>query len=422
MTRSRHIVFVNEFYHPDICASAAVLSDRLPRLCRLMPQHRFTVIAGNRAWDEPDRVYASEEEHQGVRIIRVGRPPVGTRNILRRGMGFFAFGMHAARAAKRLRPIDLVIGSTAPPHGGGIAGRMARAVRCPYIYTVFDLYPDLATSLGRVSNRSPIHQAWLTMDCRWMRKAARVVCIADGINRRIVQTRGLLPGKVATIHDGFDPARLKPPEFVQGADSSGKPRAPNGFGREFNPGGRFVVQYAGNMGLSHPFETIMAAASRLSMDETVQFQFIGAGPHRAYIAERLPANGVLIDYQPAERLGEILDAADVCLISQHDDMFDKALPYKIYGIFAAAKPAIFIGNVKSEIATWLREQEAGVTVAHGDVDALCDAISGLKRDPAAGERMGAAGRRLLEEKLHAETSATKWAGVIGEVLRSRDRR
>ena len=51
---------------------------------------------------------------------------------------------------------------------------------------------------------------------------------------------------------------------------------------------------------------------------------------------------------PAARLGEVLHAADVCLISQHEEMFDLAIPYKIYAILAAGKPAIFLGNPRSD--------------------------------------------------------------------------
>lgn len=414
MTRTPHILFINEFFHPDICASAAVLADRLPRLHRLLPKHKLTVICGNRAWDQPDRVYPSESELDGVRIVRVNRPAVGSRGLLRRGVGFFSFGINAVRAARRLRPVDLVVGTTAPPHGGGIARRVAAALRCPYVYTVLDLYPDLAASLGRMSNRSAIYQGWLSLDCKWMRDAARVVTIADGITSRIVSTRGLMRNKAVTIHDGFDPARL----VVQNERAASDPpeQSDDAARVEYRPQGKFVVQYAGNMGLSHPFETIMAACNKLASDESILFQFVGGGPQLDMIRRSLSSNGVLLPYQPADRLGELLSAADVCLISQHEDMFDKALPYKIYGILAACRPGIFVGSAQSEIAAWLRECQCGVAVRQGDVGQLVAAIRRIKDDADLRSRMGAAGRRLLEEKLHAESSAQKWAALIEDVI------
>ncbi len=410
MKSSRHIVFLNEFYHPDICASAAVLADRLPRLARLMPNDRFTIVAGNRAWDDPSRIYPAEDEHEGVRIVRVERPTVGSRNLIRRGLGFLAFGRNAVRSAQRLDRVDLVIGTTAPPHGGGIARQMARRLGCPYIYTVWDLYPDLAASLGRIGESSPGYRLWYGRDRAWMRDAARVVSIAQGITERLQHSRGLPAEKFITIHDGFDPLRLG--SWADGADGR-----ENSFRRQFDSGDRLVVQYAGNMGLSHPFETIIGAAKQLESDPGIQFQFVGGGPGLAYLRENLPSNAVLIDYQPSNRLGELLAAADVCLISQHDDMFDKALPYKVYGTFAAGRPSIFVGSDRSEVARWLDLQAAGQSVRHGNVEGLASAIRTLRTDPALRQRMGAAARKFLDQSLHAQSAAEKWARVIDEVLR-----
>lgn len=410
MTSGRHIVFLNEFYHPDICASAAVLSDRLPRLARLRPADRLTVVTGNRAWDDATRIYPPREPHEGVQIVRVDRPAVGSRNLFRRGIGFLAFGGKAVQATAQLGPVDLVIGTTAPPHGGGIARRMARKLGCPYVYTVWDLYPDLGASLGRIGSESLLYKLWYARDYVWMRDAARVVSIAEGITKRLQTMRGLGNEKFLTIHDGFDPARL-------GAWSSEDGAGENSFRREQQSGDRLVVQYAGNMGLSHPFETIVAAAKKMEHDDGVQFQFIGGGPGRSYLMEHLPKNARLIDYQPAERLGELLSATDVCLVSQHQDMHDKALPYKVYGIFAARRPMIFIGHEQSEVAGWLRQSGAGVQLAHGDVDGLVREIRTLKENSDLRRRRGEAGRRLVDTSLHAERSAEKWSQLIDDVVR-----
>jgi colanic acid biosynthesis glycosyl transferase WcaI len=412
MISARHFVFINEFYHPDFCASAAVLADRLPRLKRLLPNDRFTVITGNRAWDDPNKEYPAQEEHEGIRIVRVNRPAVGSRDLLSRAKGFLAFGHNAVKAAKSLGPVDLVIGTTAPPHGGGIARRMSRSLSCPYVYTVLDLYPDLVDALGRLRAGSFAYRTWMWRDSIWMRDAAKVVCIAQGITDRIIRTRGFSNTKVVTIHDGFDSARLD-----CGASAANSAR--NSFQQEFNPNQRIVIQYAGNMGLSHPFETIMLAAAKLADNDNIQFQFIGGGPQREFVRANLPRNGILIDYQPAERLGELLSSADICLISQHEEMFDKALPYKAYGILAAGKPTVFVGNEKSEIAGWLRDAEAGLSVRQGDAEGLTTALQRLIDDAQLRSRMRAAAIQLLDRQLQAEQSAAQWANLISEVVRAR---
>lgn len=406
MSAAPHILFVNEFYHPDICASAAVLSDRLPRIKKLRPDWIITVIAGNRAWDNPTIVYPDRETHEGIEIVRVARPIVRRKSLLQRGVGFAAFHIRAIRAGKHLDGVNCVIATTAPPQGAAIARRIAMAHNCPYLYCVLDLYPDLAVTLGKLRSDSLLYRTWLKNDTRVMRDAARVISIAEEITNRIGRTREIPAEKLGTIHDGFDPERIAPP----------MPDARNAFAAEHNPDGRFVVQYAGNMGLSHPFDSILEAAIGMGGHRDLQFQFIGDGPQRRRIQERMPSNAKLFDYQPANRLWEVLHSADVCLISQQNEMFDKALPYKVYGILAAAKPAIFIGNQQSEIVRWLNDNDAGLVVPQDDADALINAIKLLKEDRNRAADMGRNGRALLDTRLHAQRAAEAWVHDIEKCM------
>jgi len=403
MNSGRTILFLNEFFHPDLCASAAVLTDRLPRLARLRPRDRLVVLAGNRAWDDPRRVYPARGEFGGLEVLRIERPPLERRSLWRRAWGFAAFQRGAVRVARRLGPVDLVIGTTAPPQGGEIARRIARQHRCPYLYTVLDLYPDVVVTLGRLRDGGFLHRRWLARDTRAMREAAAVVCIAERMTRRVRETRRVSPDRVHTLHDGFDPARLA-------CDG------PNEFRRRHNPDGRFIVQYAGNMGLSHPFETILAAARLLAADRRIGFQFVGDGPRRAGIQANLPANATWIPYQPAERLGQVLATADVGLISQHSTMYDQALPYKIYALLAAGKPCLFVGDRRSELVEWLESSGAGRHVNQGEPERLAQAIQSLAESPAVVAAMSAAAREFFLLRFHADHTAAAWSVLIDRVL------
>lgn len=408
MNNVRHIIYINEFFHPDVCASAAVISEQLPRLRRRRSDLQITVIAGNRAWDEPRHIYPAEDEYQGVHVLRVPRPAVSRTNLLLRGLGFLAFGRGVVRVARSLDRVDLVIGTTAPPHGGLIARRIAEHRRCPFIYRVLDLYPDLALTLGRLKPESRMHRLWLKSDVKTMRRAAAVVTVGARITQRIAETRGIPAERLHTLHDGFDPARLDRP-----AESR------NTFRSEYNPDGRFVVQYAGNMGLSHPLASIVAATRELEGDSGVLFQFIGDGPGRACLENISSDNVQLIPYQPPERLGEVLATADLCLISQHDRMFDKSLPYKIYAILAAGKPAVFIGSDRSEIVQWLVERDAGVHLGQDDPGRLIGVIRDFRDTPDRGKRMGIAGRAMLNHRFHADIVARQWSDIIDAALGAR---
>ena len=399
-----HILFLNEFFHPDICASAVVATDHLTRLAEMEPAWKITVLAGNRAWNDPARIYPPEETYAGLKIIRVNRPAV-RRSLLGRGIGFAILHRNVLRAAKALGPVDLVIGTTAPPQGGILAAKIARAKKCPFIYKVLDLYPDVAVTLARLRERSFIHRRWLRWDTLAMQNAAAVVTISTPISDRIARLRNINPKKLYTIHDGYDPARIAPPQQ-------------NRFRQQHVPEGKFVVQYAGNMGLSHPFETILASAKLLADSQPdILFQFIGDGPNRSQLESGATKNMSRIPFQPAEKLGEVLATADVGLICQEEKMFDQALPYKIYALLAAGKPCIFIGSDQSEIARWLLTAGAGRVISQGDANGLAGAIVDLRQSKQR-DVMAQAARQLFEARFNSIRAAESWRDLIAETLKS----
>lgn len=404
MSSTPHILLLNEFYHPDICASAVVATDHMEKIAALRPDWKITVLTGNRAWDDPTRIYPSDESINGVRVMRVDRPAVRRESLLSRGWGFLQFQRKVLRAAHSLSGVKLVIGTTAPPQGGMLAAKIAKHHSCPFIYKVLDLYPDLVATLGKMNATSFPYRQWLRMDTRAMQDAAAVVTISTPITERIARSRGIDPAKLHTIHDGYDPARLA---FT----------GPNTFAAETNPQKKFLVQYAGNMGLSHPMDTILAAAKQLQDDPSILFQFIGDGPQRAAMARSLPANATLINYQPASRLGEMLDAADVCLITQAEAMYDQAMPYKVYACFAAGKPVVFIGSSRSEISNWVISHSAGRVVRHGDADGLAHAIQSIRN--VADTRTPQTARHVFNQSFTSASAGEAWARLIARNLDTR---
>lgn len=404
-----HLLVLNEFFWPDVCASSAVLTDHLPRIRRLRPDWRITVLTGNRAWDKPDVTWPPREPWNGIDIVRVPRPAVG-RTLWRRGLGFLGFHRGVLRIGRTLPRPGVIMSSTAPPCGSVLGSKLATHFRCRHVYRVLDLYPDCATTLGVLSGPggSFVAGEWRRRDEAIMSTSAAVVAIAQGIAARIRRTRRVPADRVCVIHDGFDPERVRPMEHEH-----------NAFRREQGLEGRFVVQYAGNMGLSHPFETLLAAAKELiRSDERIIFQFIGAGPGRAVLQDAYESLGdrvQVLDYQPAERLAEVLGAADVALISQDARMAELSLPYKFYGILAAGRPFVFVGSAASEIVTHGREAQCGLHVEQGDAAGLVAALRRLAGDSELRAAMGRRARELFEARFTSDRAAHAWIDLIERI-------
>ena len=120
-------------------------------------------------------------------------------------------------------------------------------------------------------------------------------------------------------------------------------------------------------------------------------------------------------YQPRARLAESLSAADVHLVSLRPELEGLVVPSKIYGILAAGRPALFIGDDDGEIARLLAANGCGRTVATGDGAALAATVLALGRDPALVGHMGRRARAAFEAEFDKRAAVARWAELLVEL-------
>ena len=91
-------------------------------------------------------------------------------------------------------------------------------------------------------------------------------------------------------------------------------------------------------------------------------------------------------YQSRERLSDSLSTPDVHLISLKPNLEGLIVPSKYYGIAAAGRPAIFVGNPDGEMARIIRDSKTGFVIPDGDGVGLAEAILKLAAQSRAGSR------------------------------------
>ncbi|MFW6023542.1 MAG: glycosyltransferase family 4 protein [Myxococcota bacterium] len=170
------------------------------------------------------------------------------------------------------------------------------------------------------------------------------------------------------------------------------PRRENAYRREWEVGDRLVVMYAGNFGLAHDVRTFLQAAEALRHDDRVRFAFVGGGLRKPEVERHVRDKGlqncIVAPYQPRERLGELLAAGDVHLVTMDPPMSGLLVPSKFYGVAAAGRACIFIGPASSEIAAAIREWGCGERVDPGAVEALVGHLRRFAEHPEVVRELG----------------------------------
>jgi len=101
-------------------------------------------------------------------------------------------------------------------------------------------------------------------------------------------------------------------------------------------------------------------------------------------------------------------------VSLRPELEGLIVPSKFYGILAAARPTVFIGDPDGELARAIREGDCGISISVDDVDALVRAIRHLKGDAALRQRLGGNAFLRYCERYSAPHAFDRWV----EVLRS----
>src|SRR5574341_76871 len=142
--------------------------------------------------------------------------------------------------------------------------------------------------------------------------------------------------------------------------------------------GMFVLGYSGNMGHVHEFKTMIDAAELLKPAEEITFVFVGDGIARGWLVAEVARRGLtnvqFRPYQTADRLRWSLSVPDVHFVSLRPTLEGLIVPSKFYGIAAAGRPVIHIGDPDGEIARIVEREQCGWSFCIGEVGPLTQCI------------------------------------------------
>ncbi|MEM7140522.1 MAG: glycosyltransferase family 4 protein [Actinomycetota bacterium] len=338
------------------------------------------------------------------RITRVHPFPTDKRSIPARALGFAGFTALATwvSVVRRRRP-DVVL-AMSPPLTLGLTGWIAaRLRRVPFVFNIQDVFPDVAIEVGAITNPRLIRLL------RWLerftyRRADAVTVLSDDLRDNVEEKLAGRGGTAVRVIPNFvDTDRITP----QHGD--------NAYRREFGLGDRTVVMYAGNLGFSQPIELMIDTARELRHRADVVFVVNGGGSTRPGLEEAAADldNVVFVDFQPPERLPEVLAAGDIHVIALRTGLGRSSVPSKMYSILAAGRPVFASVDAGTEVVRVVERTGAGLAVAPDDAEAFRDGL--LELLAVDRSEMGERGRAFVEEWVSPAGVAAAYGELFDEL-------
>lgn len=326
------------------------------------------------------------EQDGKVKIIRVWDFPTPNKGFLKRTLNHLVFVLAASIGILSMEPFDLVIVSS-PNFFSGLAGLFGAWMgKKKFVFDVRDLWPDSAFELGYKTNPL-IFRILKSLEKLFYRKAKKIFSATAEIRRTII-SMGIPEDKVVTLVNTVDINVFKPLKI---------PRSRFGLKND-----EFIVIYVGSLTQVQNLSTVIEAAKTLKKYPKIKFLMVGEGEDKENLlsqARKLHLGNVqFIGEQPTEKIIEMINAADIGLISLSTNKFfsDNALPTKTSEYLSSGKPIIACAG--KNLKELIEKNRVGVVVPPGDAKMLAEKISELYKNPKAIADYSKNARKLAIEK------------------------
>lgn len=380
------VILISQYFHPEPFSNNAIARELVRR------GHEVTAVpcVPNYPAGEFSEGYSNwrrrAETWEGVRILRAFTVARG-KSKLSLGLNYLVYPFAAAwtmwRKVKRRPDVSFV--SMPSPLFQAVAGVLLRwRTGTPCVYWVQDIWPESAIYTLNIHNR--FARAILNAICGWIYRRADLILVQSEAFPPMITRFGVEPERIRVFpntapdtyralsaHDAPDQAALVP---QQG----------------------FRLMFAGNIGESQDFDTLIEAADRLRHRDDLTWVIIGSGRdeervRQAVAAQKLEARFLFLGRHPEETMPYFFAHADALIVSLRDTpIFALTVPYKVQCYMACGKP--IVASLNGEGARIIKASGAGIAAPASNPEALAAAVERMMDQSP--ESRAAYGRASLE--------------------------
>jgi glycosyltransferase involved in cell wall biosynthesis len=355
---------------------------------------KFTIVASDVNYTTGRRVtpethLVSEQQIEGVRILRSYTPASVHRSYLWRVFAFLTFMITSVILGLKAGPVDLVMGTSPPIFQALSAWMVARIRRKPFLLEIRDLWPEFAIDIGVLKN--PVLIALSRRLEKFLYARATHLLVNSPAYRAYLVSKGVPIDKISLVSNGVDPGMFHP------GDRGEQVR------EEFGLHNKFVVTYAGALGMANDIDTLLRAAERLRDNSAVHIVLVGDGKERPRLEEQVRVRGLsnvtFAGAQPKRRIPELLAASNACVALLKDiPMFRTTYPNKVFDYMAAGRPTILV--IDGVIRDVIEAARGGIFVRPGDAAGVADVILTLAGNPGLAQEMGRTAREYVVQNFN----------------------
>lgn len=359
------ILVVTQYFWPE--------NFRINDLCDALIErgHEVTVYTGLPNYPEGTffkgySYFGPYKEYRGkIKIIRSPLIPRGKNKSLQLVLNYFSFFFLSSLLAPFLvrGKFDKIFVYEPSPITVAIPGIVLKYLKnAPMFFWVTDLWPESLEATGVVKNKKILNAV-----------GSLVRILYKHSDKILVTSKGFIP-RVKAL-GGKDSQIVYFPQWAEELFS----RTPDPhFYDSLIPQEGFKVMFAGNIGSSQDFETLVKAATILKDNKNIYFLILGDGLMKSWAEQEVAKQGIANNFiflgrKPVDLMPEYYSKADAMLMSlTNTDLFSITVPSKLQSYLASKKP--IIASMNGEGAQIVEDFKAGLTCPAGNPQLLAEKI------------------------------------------------
>lgn len=404
------LIFVSRF-PPEIGSASHLFYELSEGLVNL--GHKVTVVTGFPRYDLPkdgniEKVLEkykgkllSQETVNGIRIIRLLLVPLPRGVIIARGLDHFISSVLFFGGLVSGKQDVIFVYSPPLPLAFSVYF-LSKIKNIPIVTNIQDLYPQAMIDRGVLKNRFLIG-VLEAMERFVYKKSDYLTAHSEGNQDHLV-SKGATPSRISVIPNWTDTDLIKPLEKL------------NEFRKEHNLGTKFIVSFAGIMGLAQGLDSVIETAALLRDYKDILFLLVGDGARTEYLKAKTKEleleNVKFLPMQPREKYPSVLHASDACLVTLKKNVATPVVPSKLMNIMASGRPVLASMPLTGDAPKIIKAAQCGYCVEAEAPEALAEAVLKLYKEPDLREEFGKNGRIYAEQHFSRVACVKRYEGLF----------
>lgn len=391
---------ISELFYPEEVSTGYVMTKIAEKINET---ESVRVICGPSGY-QSGVLQATYQLSESILVKRVSVPRFNKNSLLLRMLGYILLTTGIAfKILVHVNRGDKLVLVTNPPTLLPVTAFLKKLKGFRFIIIVHDVFPENVVVGGVISEKSILYKLFLAL-FNWSYQVADRLIVVGNDMKELFYEKVDNKKPIKVITNWADHTAIFP---IKTSD----------FSKNYLPESKnkVLIQFAGNIGRVQGLEQLFRLLGKIK-NHSWYLVLIGDGAQKALlekIVKEYHINNIqFLSSRPRNEQNVFLNACDIGLVTLSPGMFGLGVPSKVYNIFSAGKPVLYIGDRNAEISRYIHANNVGWAFSWDDQDLITNFFENINQIADEIPIKGVNARILTERSFTKDTILDNYRSEI----------